>query len=531
MLEYLEVGAGSMEIICPSCGIKYRIRDEKIRGKTVKMTCRKCEASVYIRDPALGEPFVFLGRPPEVVARKKAVGAKVSQRGTKSVKIRWYALHEGNRTGPFGREKILEKLKNGEITPKTLMWKPGLPKWKRAERIDDFQPLLQEFQQWIESQEQERTIVSKIPLPARETSSVEFPPIPEEALADAPVPSVPSNVRQESHSEISSVSNFFGTARVAAVSEAEIRASTERFKSGIERLDPSDMHEIAASPEEKKFFTKVFQAKDLPVHQEEDPLEKIAAEKVAPRKETLREFSVLMRIEQNTKKRNRIYAATGIILIALVVGLTIFLSAIAPKSHDLVLPDQESGGKFKIHEYTVIPKPKTTYKSFEKRTQPEIIREPVARHKKHPDRARPRHNKKKRGMPSPKNLALAKQYHSLFLNSGNIGEAAVQVKKNTVASMPKITLDSNGMNKFLQGKTKRLVACSRRKSYLQGQTVKVMLQFTVMDTGKVSYVKISQPDGLDDPGLFGCIKQMVRGWVFPKKAGRKPLSFGTTLLL
>jgi len=531
MLEYDVVGAGSMEIICPSCGTKYRIRDEKIRGKTVKMTCRKCSAAVYVRDPALGEPFVFLGRPPETLSAKNPVKTEAPQRKTKTVKVRWYAMREGKRTGPFSSKTILEKLKNGEITPRTMLWKPGLQKWKRAERIEDFQPLLKKFQEWVETQGQERTIISQIPMPTRETSSIELPPLPDDTSEQNEPASDSSGIREDSHSETSSVTDFFGTARVAAVSEAEIRASTERFESGIEKLEASDMHEIGETSEEKNFFTKVFQAPKLDIHEEDDPLERLAAEKVAPRKETLREFSVLMKIEQKTKKRNRVYAIVGISLIAIIIGVTVVLSAMAPKHSGLVLPDQDSGGKFNIHKYTIVHIPPPKKKAASKPIPSEIRRAPVVRYKRHTPVNNVRRRHKKKGMPTPEELAKAKEYNALFLSSGKIGEATVKVRKDTVASMPKIHLDRNGMNKFLQGKTKQLIACSRRKSYLQGQTVKVILQFTVLNTGRATSITIKQPDGLDDPGLFSCIKQKVRGWVFPKKASRKPLLFRTTLLL
>ena len=513
-----------MKIICPSCGTKYLIRDEKIRGKTVKMKCRKCSASIYIRDPALGEPFIFLGRPPDTIAPQKRAGAGYSSKKGNPVKTRWYALHDGNRIGPFSNKMVLEKLKNGEITPKTFMWKPDLQKWRRAEKIDDFRPLLQEFQQWVDAQAQERTIVSKIPIPEQDTSSVGPPPMPAPAFTEGDRISEISNLPQESNSEISDVANLFGTAKIKPVSEDAIRASTEQ-------LTGSDLHEVAESPEEKQFFTKVFQAPELDIHHEDNPLEKLAEEKKTPRKETLREFSVLMRIEQKSKKRNLIYAVTGILIIGLVVGATIFFSAHANRPKGLVFPKDDDGGKIKISRYTVISKPPVKQVPKRKSDPPAIIKSPVHYRKKSVIRNKVQHHKRKKDTPSKKDLAYAKHYGSLFLNSGKIGEAAVHAKKHTVVSMPKIKLNKNGMNIFLQGKTKRLAICSRRKDYLQGQTVKLILNFTIMSTGKVSSVIIRQPDGLNDPGLFNCIKRKVKAWVFPQKKGRKPLSFNTTLLL
>ena len=133
-------------------------------------------------------------------------------------------------------------------------------------------------------------------------------------------------------------------------------------------------------------------------------------------------------------------------------------------------------------------------------------------------------------MPSKTELAKVKKFHNLLLNSLP-GEAPVEVKKNTVATMPTIRLNRSGMEKFLQGKTRRLVTCAKKKTYMQDQTVKLILEFTVANTGKVSSVKITQPDGMNDPGLFNCIRQKVQAWIFPKDPNRKPLMFRTVLFL
>ncbi len=537
-----------MEIICPSCGTKYRIKDEKIRGKTVKITCRKCSATVYVRDPALGEPFVFLGRPTKSVPVKKPPVKKPKPKPAPQ-KERWYVLQKGKRSGPFTRDDLLKKLKNGEITPRTFMWKPGLPKWRRAERIDDLKDLLREFQQWVDSQEEEKTLITRIPLPSQEDSGIIPPPPPGQAAQDqsniSGISEVPENtgMADDSISSISSVKDIFGTARIPSVSEDAIHSATAKVRSQVEELEESDLHEIVESQEEKKFFTKVFEPPVLdqvetrqPIHQEMDPLEKIAAEPVTPRKDTLREFSVLTQIEQKSKKRNLIYLTAGLVVIALVVGITVFFAARAPKKETIKLPDTGDDSGFKYNTYAVAEKPKQP-----ERVVPVISRghaavrkmpkATVARHRHvRTSRTHVSHWRKRKHTPSQKDLALAKEYGSLFLSSGHT-EAPVKVEKKTVVSMPKISLTRKGMERFLQGRTKQLVICSKRKSYLMGQTVKVVLNFTVASSGKVTHVKLRQPEGLSDPALFNCIRQKVKGWLFPPDPTRKPLSFQTTLLL
>jgi len=44
-----------MKITCHSCGAKYTVSDEKVQGKTVKMKCRKCGATIVVGGSAQGE--------------------------------------------------------------------------------------------------------------------------------------------------------------------------------------------------------------------------------------------------------------------------------------------------------------------------------------------------------------------------------------------------------------------------------------------------------------------------------------------
>ena len=38
-----------MKIICDSCGTKYSISDDKVRGKVFKIRCKKCSHIIVVR--------------------------------------------------------------------------------------------------------------------------------------------------------------------------------------------------------------------------------------------------------------------------------------------------------------------------------------------------------------------------------------------------------------------------------------------------------------------------------------------------
>src|SRR5688572_28863962 len=47
-----------MKFICGACKTKYTISDDKVRGKVLKVKCKKCEAVVEVREAAAGAEAV-----------------------------------------------------------------------------------------------------------------------------------------------------------------------------------------------------------------------------------------------------------------------------------------------------------------------------------------------------------------------------------------------------------------------------------------------------------------------------------------
>jgi len=45
-----------MKIVCDSCGTKYSIADEKVRGKVFKIRCKKCSNIIVVRGGAEANP-------------------------------------------------------------------------------------------------------------------------------------------------------------------------------------------------------------------------------------------------------------------------------------------------------------------------------------------------------------------------------------------------------------------------------------------------------------------------------------------
>lgn len=51
-----------------------------------------------------------------------------------------YAVINGVQQGPFSIGEVMEKMRQGEITPQTYVWKQGMSGWLPAEQVEDLAP-------------------------------------------------------------------------------------------------------------------------------------------------------------------------------------------------------------------------------------------------------------------------------------------------------------------------------------------------------------------------------------------------------
>lgn len=56
-----------------------------------------------------------------------------------------YAIINGTQQGPFSLGEVLERVRAGEISPDTYIWKQGMAEWKLAKDVEDISPSLQQL--------------------------------------------------------------------------------------------------------------------------------------------------------------------------------------------------------------------------------------------------------------------------------------------------------------------------------------------------------------------------------------------------
>src|SRR4051812_15689909 len=174
-----------MKFVCDRCQTKYSIPDERVRGKVLKVKCKTCANVIVVREarrPSSGglptlaaggrvnvgvsasganlafdipietpasdsertqlatyppdphvDPFLDLGAlsaPAHPATPKRRPTGQLAAVDAVDDHVQWYMALEGARTGPFSRQKLVDKLmplaKNADVH----IWNERLGGWK-----------------------------------------------------------------------------------------------------------------------------------------------------------------------------------------------------------------------------------------------------------------------------------------------------------------------------------------------------------------------------------------------------------------
>ncbi|HVU51349.1 MAG TPA: GYF domain-containing protein, partial [Polyangia bacterium] len=114
-----------MKIVCDSCGTKYSIADEKVRGKVFKIRCKKCSHIIVVRGTN------------EAAAAATPAAAPTGDAGG------WHLVVDGDQVGPVPESDIRARLERGEINADTYVWKEGFADWLKLSAIPELASLVQ----------------------------------------------------------------------------------------------------------------------------------------------------------------------------------------------------------------------------------------------------------------------------------------------------------------------------------------------------------------------------------------------------
>jgi predicted Zn finger-like uncharacterized protein len=146
-----------VKFACDSCQTKYTIPDEKVRGKVLKIRCKKCNAVITVKEP---EPEPEIQAPPieerTRVADLNLLNKLREENAEHSVPsmptaiapppeappaVEWYAMVNAAQVGPLSQDDFAQKVKSGEVTDRTHVWRDGMGEWLRASEVGELADL------------------------------------------------------------------------------------------------------------------------------------------------------------------------------------------------------------------------------------------------------------------------------------------------------------------------------------------------------------------------------------------------------
>ena len=135
-----------MKFYCDNCQTKYSIADEKVRGKVLKVRCKKCSHVITVREPdAPSGAGSSRSRASSTNARNRQ-GASTSSPDRSTPQLEWHYSVNGQSFGPLSERELASKFASGELGDATYVWNETFSDWKPARSVADFATALNKAQ-------------------------------------------------------------------------------------------------------------------------------------------------------------------------------------------------------------------------------------------------------------------------------------------------------------------------------------------------------------------------------------------------
>lgn len=120
-----------MKINCEKCQAKYSIADEKVRGKTFKIRCKKCGHVIIVRDKGAAAAGSGADAAPAAASAPEPAG--------------WHVAVGGETIGPLSEHDIRARIEQGEYRQDASVWRDGFEDWVPMHTVEEFRSVLERF--------------------------------------------------------------------------------------------------------------------------------------------------------------------------------------------------------------------------------------------------------------------------------------------------------------------------------------------------------------------------------------------------
>ena len=131
-----------MKFLCTNCRAKYQIADEKVAGRTLRMTCRQCKQEIVIRSAQRA-----VAPPPPASPLASGLQQALAAGGGHAVpplpvEDEWHVGINGVPVGPMRRDEVKRKIATGAVGPDSLVWREGMDDWRPLGEVTELSALL-----------------------------------------------------------------------------------------------------------------------------------------------------------------------------------------------------------------------------------------------------------------------------------------------------------------------------------------------------------------------------------------------------
>jgi predicted Zn finger-like uncharacterized protein len=149
---------GKVKVRCHSCGARYLVPQERVRGRRFRVRCRQCDGVIVARcEHGSFTVMPAADRQPKPAPRRADDDRAYSNPGVRSRASEaalqpaddadvWYVGIAGQPHGPHTEQEIVQLLSEGEITRKSYVWRLGDAHWRRIGDVEFFRESLLDLQ-------------------------------------------------------------------------------------------------------------------------------------------------------------------------------------------------------------------------------------------------------------------------------------------------------------------------------------------------------------------------------------------------
>jgi predicted Zn finger-like uncharacterized protein len=145
-----------MKITCQSCAAKYTIADEKVAGKTVKIKCKKCGATIVVNGAEVGYQAAPAADPSYMQQQAPPGGGGEEEEGDGQTAV-FGADHATSGAPPAGdwtvnvadddqrtmsSDQIAAAYAAGTVTNDTYVWRDGMADWSPLSGVPELMALV-----------------------------------------------------------------------------------------------------------------------------------------------------------------------------------------------------------------------------------------------------------------------------------------------------------------------------------------------------------------------------------------------------